>query len=299
MIQRRAIVTGGAGFVGSHLVRRLAADGWRVLVIDDLSGGGTPPAVDRVEVEVADVLDDSVARSIAAWRPAVVFHLAAQVSVPRSMEDPERDLLVNVLGTRRIVDATQAARAKRIVFVSSGGAVYGDTDTPAREDSPVAPRSYYGMHKLAAECHVALGRTSHAIARPSNLYGPGQRAGIDGAVVQAFIEQALAGGPLLIDGDGGQTRDFVHVTDAVEALVLLAGIAENGTWNLARGRSLTITELADTVEAVFGRVGRKHRRAREGDIRSSRLAAGPLRALGWRPTIGLRTGIRQLTASRR
>jgi UDP-glucose 4-epimerase len=292
--RKRAVVTGGAGFVGAHLARRLAADGWGVLVVDDLSAGARPPEAAGIEVEVADVLAPAAATAIARWRPSVVFHLAAQVSVPRSMEDPERDLLVNVLGTRRIVDASRAAGAGRIVFVSSGGAVYGETARAAHETSPVRPRSYYGLHKLAAEGHVALSGLGHAIVRPSNLYGPGQRSGIDGAVIQAFVGQARRGGPLRIHGDGGQTRDFVHVRDAVEALLALGSVRESGTWNLARGRSVTISALADAVEAVFGPLGREHFPVRPGDVRDSRLAASPLRALGWRPRVRLRDGIREI-----
>ena len=175
------MVTGGAGFVGSHLVDRLVADGQSVLVIDDLSSGRATNLPDTVRLEKLDVSTDAVAAVVDAWRPAIVYHLAAQTSVPRSMEDPLRDLSVNVAGTHRTVAAAHACGVARLVFVSSGGAVYGETPRAASEATRPAPTSYYGIHKLAAEGHVALSGIPHAIVRPSNIYGPRQSGGLEGA----------------------------------------------------------------------------------------------------------------------
>ncbi len=226
----------------------------------------------------------------------VVFHLAAQASVPRSIESPLHDLAVNVVGTNRVATAARLAGTERLVFVSSGGAIYGETHRPATETARAAPSSYYGIHKLAAEGHVALAGLPYAIARPSNIYGPRQASGLEGAVVASFVALALAGQALTIDGDGGQTRDFVHVTDVVDALVRLADpVAPSGTWNVAAGRRTSIAALADTVERAAGvRLGRVHRPVRAGDVRDSAVSAARLRALGWRPAFTLDRGIREL-----
>lgn len=294
----RAIVTGGAGFIGSHLVDRLLADGWEVLVVDDLSTGSLDNLSAAAQLEQRDLADGELDHLFRDWRPRVVFHLAAQASVPASLSDPLRDLAVNVVGTHRVAAAAGAAGADRIVFVSSGGAVYGETRRAATELQRPAPRSYYGVHKLAAEGHLALAGLAYAIARPSNVYGPRQMAGNEGAVVAAFLDQARRGGGLRIHGDGMQTRDLVHVRDAVDALVLL-GRKETaiGIWNVAAGRPVTVNRLAAIVEEAVGRpLERSYGPRRSGDVTHSAVSATRLRGLGWRPTINLRDGIHNLSA---
>jgi UDP-glucose 4-epimerase len=198
-----------------------------------------------------------------------------------------------------VTEATHAAGASALVFVSSGGAVYGETPRAATERTLPAPASYYGVHKLAAEGHVAVSGVPHAIVRPANVYGPGQTAGVDGAVVASFLDQAAAGGPLRIHGDGGQSRDFVHVEDAVDALVLVAHLrAEGGgdaVWNVASGTAVTIRALADAVEAAAGRtLGRMSLPRRSGDVTRSLLSPARLRSAGWRPSTSLDDGLRGL-----
>jgi UDP-glucose 4-epimerase len=299
--QRRAIVTGGAGFIGSHLVDRLLADGVAVLVVDDLSSGTSEKVPAGASFERLDIADDEIDRVFGEWRPEVVFHLAAQASVPRSHQAPMRDLAVNVTGTHRVAAAARDAGARRLVFVSSGGAVYGETSRAATETTLPTPTSYYGVHKLAAEGHVALAGLPYAIARPSNVYGPRQGAGLEGAVVAAFLEQAVSTGVLRIHGDGLQTRDFVHVDDVVAALLRLAEPeTPSGTWNVASGRSGTILALAETVERAFGRqLAREFTAARAGDVRHSAVSASGLKTIGWRPSIGLSSGIASLVRSMR
>lgn len=292
----RPVVTGGAGFIGSHLVERLVAEGSEVLVIDDLSSGSPTNLPREARLERRDIAADDLDGLLRRWRPTCVFHLAAQSSVPRSTSDPLGDLAVNVVGSHHVAAAALASGAERLVFVSSGGAIYGETRRPARETARPAPSSYYGIHKLAAEGHVALAGVSHAIARPANVFGPRQRAGLEGAVVAAFVEQAVSGGPLRIHGDGSQTRDFVHVHDVTEALVLLARPGTgDGIWNLASGRRTSIAELADLVEREVGRaLGRSHGPRRTGDVTESVLSAARLRAIGWRATVSLDAGLREL-----
>jgi UDP-glucose 4-epimerase len=289
----RAVVTGGAGFIGSHLVDRLLDDGQDVLVVDDLSTGVRANLGAGARLEQLDIATSDLGRLLALWRPAVVYHLAAQASVERSSSDPLRDLAVNVTGTHRVAEAARQAGAARLVFVSSGGAVYGEAIRPATERTTPRPTSYYGVHKLAAEGHVRLARLPHAILRPSNVYGPRQRGGVDGAVVAGFVAQAMGGRSLRIDGDGSQTRDFVHVQDMVEALQLLArSTTGDGTWNVATGTSVSIAELASLVEAAIGRpLARVVAPRRPGDVVASTLSPAALRRLGWRPTVGLAAGL--------
>jgi UDP-glucose 4-epimerase len=292
----RAIVTGGAGFIGSHLVDRLLAEGLDVLVVDDLSTGWPQNVAAQARLEQLDIATAELERLFRAWHPGVVFHLAAQASVPLSVRDPLRDLAVNVVGTHRVSAAARAAGAVRLVFVSSGGAIYGETARRASEQTRPAPSSYYGIHKLAAEGHAGLAGLPCVIARPSNVYGPRQAAGLEGAVVAAFLDQARQQGSLRIHGDGCQTRDFVHVRDAVGALWKL-GQAESppGIWNVASGSGITIRDLAEVVEHSIGRrLGREFGARRPGDITQSAISSRRLRGLGWRPIIELSAGIAEL-----
>lgn len=297
---RRALVTGGAGFVGSHLVGRLEADGIHVLVIDDLSSGDSGRLSPTTRIERMDIAVDPLEAIVSAWAPDSVYHLAAQASVPASMADPLRDLAVNVIGTHRVAAASATAGVARLVFVSSGGAIYGETRRAATERSLPAPASYYGIHKLAAEGHVTQAGVSFAIARPSNIYGPRQSPGLEGAVVASFLDQGSAGA-LHIHGDGRQTRDLVHVSDVIDALCQLGSPAVGtGIWNVGTGRAVRILDLADLIEAAFDRpLERSFGPRRPGDVSDSNISARRLRGLGWRPTISLQTGIRGLVEDRR
>ncbi len=269
-------------------------------MIDDLSSGREEHLRSAARFEQVDIVSGDLDAMFARWRPDVVYHLAAQASVPASQADPLRDLAVNVVGTHRVGVASNGAGAGRLVFVSSGGAVYGSRTTAATERSLPAPTSYYGAHKLAAEAHVALVGLPYAIARPSNVYGPRQVAGLEGAVVAAFLDQA-AEGALRIHGDGTQVRDFLHVLDAVEALCVLARPGgSTGIWNVAAGNPITIARLADLVQAAIGRrVPLEYGPTRPGDVHRSSLSAARLRRLGWRPSMTIANGIRQLADSRR
>jgi UDP-glucose 4-epimerase len=292
----RAIVTGGAGFVGSHVVDRLLAEGVEVLVVDDLSTGSEANLPATVRFERRDIATAELDGLFRDWRPGSVYHLAAQASVPLSEADPLRDLAINVVGTHRVATAARDAGATKLIFVSSGGAIYGETSRAATTRTLPAPRSHYGVHKLAAEGHVRLAGLPYAIARPSNIYGPRQSPGLEGAVVAAFLDQARRTGGLTIHGDGGQTRDFVHVRDVVEALWLIGGLDEPaGVWNVSSGRRTTVLDLAAIVERVAGRpLVRAMADRRAGDVRDSAISSGGLRRLGWRPAVGLEAGIREL-----
>ena len=266
-----------------------------MLIIDDLSGGIRGGLRPDARLERLDIAHDDLRRPIARWRPSVVYHLAAQVSVPRSMEDPEHDLQVNVVGTLRVVEAIKAAGVHRLVFTSSGGAIYGDTEKPATETSPLKPLSYYGGHKLLAEQYVRWSGVDHAIARPSNVYGPHQPAGGEGAVVATFVSAAQHSSTLVVHGDGTQRRDFLHVADLVSALLLLGGHHETGTWNISSGVATSVLDLARLLQQLTGRpLQITHGDRRPGDINESCLASDRIRQLGWSPRVSLEVGLRQL-----
>jgi UDP-glucose 4-epimerase len=277
-------------------VDRLLAEGFAVLVVDDLSTGNQENVPDEARLERCDVASAELGDLFRRWRAGIVYHLAAQASVPLSIRDPLRDVAVNVIGTHRVTAAARDVGAGRLVFVSSGGAVYGETRRPATEETRPAPSSYYGVHKLAAEGHVALAGLPFAILRPSNVYGPRQVGGLEGAVVAAFLEQASRQGTLVLHGDGCQTRDLVHVRDLVEALWRLAQPdAPVGTWNVSSGRSVTIAGLADSVERVFGHpLGRRFVAPRPGDVARSAISPARLRRAGWRPSVPLSAGLGEL-----
>jgi UDP-glucose 4-epimerase len=300
---RSALVTGAAGFIGSHLVDALVRAGTRTTVLDDLSGGSRGNLPDGIELIEADVADAATADLVARTRADLVIHAAAQVSVSRSVAEPDRDEAVNVTGTRHVLDGAREGGARRFVFISSGGAVYGEADG-ADEWTPPRPESPYGASKLAAEELVRASGLSWATIRFSNVYGPRQRADLEGGVVAIFTDALRAGRPVTIHGDGEQVRDLLYVADAVSGTLAAAMAAapapdaafRDGTWNVATGVATSINGLLRELEAILGpaaAVVRAPRRA--GDVRISRLSVGRIaRELGWRPAWSLADGLRDL-----
>jgi UDP-glucose 4-epimerase len=289
----RALVTGGAGFIGSNLFDALAARGADVLVLDDLSTGRRENLVDGVALVEADVVDASaVGRAFAEHDPGVVYHLAAQIDVRRSVADPAHDARVNVEGTIVVLEAARRHGA-RVVFSSTGGAIYGESDVvPTPEDAPRRPLAPYGQGKAAAEDYCALYVRLHGAdvvaLRYANVYGPRQDPLGEGGVVAIFAERAHRGEPAPVFGDGRQTRDFVHVDDVVEANLLAAQTPDVGrTYNIGRGEETSVLELA----AMLG-VAVEHRPERPGEVRHSCLdPARARRELGWEPRVDLPEGL--------
>lgn len=297
-VRLRVLVTGGAGFIGSRVASAWVSRGAQTLVLDDLSTGVEESVPAGAELVVADIADPAVIDTVEALRPEVVVHAAAQVSVARSDEDPARDEAVNVRGTKHIVEGAQRAHSRRFVFVSSGGAVYGET-SGADEDSPVAPKSAYGQNKRLAEVLVEESGLSYGIARLGNVYGPGQRGDLEGGVVAIFIERLAAGLPIEIHGTGDQRRDFVHVDDAATALLAISDTSRTGTWNVGTGVATSIQALLRQLEGLLGpAVELRLTPMRRGDVAESCLRIDRIRAeLGWKPTVDLRTGLSTLVGS--
>lgn len=293
------LVTGGAGFIGSHLVDVLIERGHRVTVIDNLSTGSRKNVNRRATLVRADVADPKLAPKVARLKPAAVFHLAAQRSVSASMRDPLFDVRSNIFGTVNMLQAAKAAGSvRRFVYTSTGGALFNDeAPRPTAEDQPPRPLSYYGLSKYTGELYVDLYRSTTRMAcvtlRAANVYGPRQDAGGEGGVVAILCTQALAGQPLTITGDGHQTRDFVYVGDVIRAhLAALRG--PFGTYHIGTGHQCSILNLAETVARVMGaNLPVTFLPARPGEVRRSALKSTlAQRRLNWRPLTTLEAGVR-------
>lgn len=277
-IPRRAVCTGGAGFIGSHVVEELLARGCEhILVLDDLSTGSRENLAQyQGGVEVADVAKPRGGYLIEGWDPDVIFHLAAQTDVQTSVRWPLVDAEVNVLGTLRILEAAERCGA-RVVFASTGGAIYGDCAGPASEETPPDPRSPYAVSKLAGEWYVR--QRGGIVLRYANVYGRRQLATLEGGVVAVFLDALARCALATIFGDGGQTRDFVYVEDVARATVD-AAVLGGGVYNVGTGRETSVLNLA----GILG-LRCEFEPERPGEVRRSVLDSSKLRAaLGrWEP----------------
>jgi UDP-glucose 4-epimerase len=291
----RAVVTGGAGFVGSHVADALLARGDEVVVIDNLSTGSRENVPEGARIVELDIRDESLAGVFAEAKPEVCFHLAAQADVITSVRDPAFDADVNVVGTLRVLQASGDAQ---VVFTSTGGAIYGECERPAREDDPRRPLSPYGTSKLAGEEYLAtwnrLWGTRHVALRLANVYGPRQLPSLEGGVVSIFLDRMAADDDTQIFGDGKQSRDFVYVGDVARALLAAVG-HDGGVYNIASGRKTSVNELHELCRRVSGSSREPiYADARSGDVRRSALDPGRANSdLGWRPETSLEDGLRK------
>jgi UDP-glucose 4-epimerase len=287
----RVAVTGGAGFIGSHVVDALLGRGDSVTVLDDLSTGRREQVNEAATLVVHDVREPFEVDA------DVVYHLAAQADVGTSMERPGFDAAVNVVGTVNALEAARAAGA-RLIFSSTGGAIYGDVESPAAEDAERRPVSAYGIAKLAAEAYVAgwnrIHDTQHVVLRLANVYGPRQSAELEGGVVSIFLERLARGEQTLVFGDGEQSRDFVYVGDVVAALLAVTEAEGGGTFNIGTGLETTVNELHRLCAQTVGVDSEpRYVAARAGDARRSVLdATRAERELGWRAQTPLAEGLR-------
>jgi UDP-glucose 4-epimerase len=291
------LVTGGAGFIGSHVAEALATRGNDVVVLDDLSSGkreNLPEVVEFVEGDIRDpvVVGDLFARV----EPTACYHLAAQINVRVSVARPDHDAAINVLGTVNVLEAARP-HGTRIVFSSTGGAIYGECDGPAPEDAPRLPIAPYGTSKLAAEEYLAtynrLYGTGHVSLRYGNVYGPRQDPHGEAGVVAIFFNALRAGETPKVFGDGRQTRDYVYVGDVARATV--AAAEHDGVYNVGTGRETSVVELLELCQRIAGTSFEpEFAPARPGEIQ--RAVVDPSRAvdeLGWRPEHNLEDGLRE------
>ena len=294
----RVLVTGGAGFIGSHLTDALLARDDDVAVIDDLSAGREERLDKRAVLHRVSVTDaGALALVVGRERPELICHLAAQIDVVASVAAPAGDALANVVGTVNVLEAARGVGA-RVLLSSTGGALYGrDAPIPSMEDVLPLPESPYGVAKYCAEQYVDLYNrlhgTRHSILRLANVYGPRQDPTGESGVIPIFCSRLLAGEPPTVYGDGTQTRDYVYVGDAVAAFLASADRQRPGTWNIGSGREVTVLELADLIGAAAGRPVRPvFAPSRPGELQRSALAVERAeRDLGWRAATGLADGI--------
>jgi UDP-glucose 4-epimerase len=301
------LVTGGAGFIGSNLVDALLARGDEVTVVDDLStgrrgnlDGALAAGAELVEL---DIRDAAALTALAAERqPRTVFHLAAQIDVRRSLEDPAFDAAVNVGGTANVLEAARAAGSGRIVFVSTGGAIYGEGEgqqLPLGEEAAIAPLSAYGQSKYAAEGYLALYQRLYGLSgialRLGNIYGPRQDPLGEAGVIAIFCGLLHSGGRPTVYGDGTQTRDYIYVGDVVAAALAAAESELTGPVNIGTGRETNVLELAEALGRLGGVEDFEPEFAppRAGEVQRITLDASRAeRELGWAPATSLDDGLR-------
>jgi UDP-glucose 4-epimerase len=297
----RVLVTGGAGFIGSHLTDALLNRGDEVTVVDDFSTGRLARLDDRALVHKLSIADAGpLADLAAAARPELICHLAAHIGVRASVAAPADDAQVNVAGTVNVLEAARAAGA-RVLLCSAGGALYGrDAPIPSLEDVLPLPESPLGVAKHSAEQYVSLYNRlhgcTHAIVRLASVYGPRQDPDGESGVIPIFCARVLAGQQPVIYGDGAQTRDYVYIADAIAAMLAAADSARPGTWNVGTGTETSVLDLARLIGEAAGRaVSPLFEPARPGDLLRSALA--PQRAardLGWQPKVRLSDGVRRV-----
>jgi UDP-glucose 4-epimerase len=306
----KSVVTGGAGFIGSHLVDALAARGDEVLVLDDFSSGkrenlagALQAGAEVTELDVADA--QTMFDAIGTFQPQSLFHLAAQIDVRRSMADPGFDARLNVVGTVNALEAAARSGASKFVFTSTGGAIYGEGaerggELPFSETARCEPFSIYGQSKLAAEGYLDLYARTRGLPattlRLGNVYGPRQDPTTEAGVVAIFCGLGHDGGRPTVFGTGEQTRDYVHVADVVAALLAAEGRDDAGPVNVGTGVETNVLRLAELIGTAFGRddFEPQFAPAREGEIERTVLdTTGATERLGWRAERTIETGLEQ------
>lgn len=300
----RVVTTGAAGFIGSTLVDRLLRDGHSVLAVDDLSTGHLDNLVEsagdpRLTFLESDVVADAARREMTAYRAEVFFHLAAQMDVRHSVADPVADARRNVLGSLAVLESARASGARKLVFASSGGTIYGDQPKyPVHESALLDPRSPYGAAKVCGEAYLRVYRHLHGLQTTAlalgNVYGPRQDPHGEAGVVSIFASALMEGRPTMIFGDGRATRDYVYVDDVVEAFVLAGGPAGDGLrLNIGTGRETSVRHLHRLIaEAVERPDTPKIMPPRAGELDRVGLdSSAAQRVLGWRAQVSLENGI--------
>ena len=299
----KIVVTGGAGFIASHIVDAYIQLGHEVYIIDDFSTGQRRNLNSSAQILNLDIADPKAAKAVAEIKPDVLNHHAAQMDVRRSVADPTFDARINIIGFINLLEASKDAGVKRVIFSSSGGAVYGDREPiPASEEHETLPLSPYGVSKLTGELylgyyHMAFGLPYVAL-RYANVYGPRQSSLGEAGVVAIFISQLLAGKSPVINGDGKQTRDYVFVGDVVRANVAALDTNYTGAVNIGTGKETDVVTICELLrEGVGSPVKAIHGPAKLGEQRRSCLMTSlAQKVLGWRPEVDLKEGLQQTIA---
>lgn len=293
-------ITGGAGFIGSHLADAFLAEGWRVLIIDNLSGGRRENVPQGAELHVLDIRSKEAAELVRKGGVELLVHHAAQMDVRKSVEDPVFDADVNILGGLNLLEAARRGSVRQVLFASTGGAIYGEQDYfPADENHPARPVSPYGVSKLAFErylfyYHVAFGLDAVCL-RYANVYGERQNPHGEAGVVAIFLDRLLAAQAPTINGEGLQTRDYVHVSDVVRANLAAVGLSGFHVYNVGTGIETSVVDLyQELARSVGSDLQARHGPAKPGEQQRSVIDAGRLRAeRGWPEPLPLREGLQR------
>ncbi len=303
MSEKTVCITGGAGFIGSHLADAFVGQGWRVHVIDDLSSGRRENLPAGVEFHQLDIRSPEAAELVAGAGVDLLVHQAAQMDVRRSVADPTFDASVNVVGSLNLFEAARRGGVPQILFASTGGAIYGEQERfPASEDHPLRPLSPYGVAKLAIERYLYFYHATYGIdavcLRYANVYGERQNPHGEAGVVAIFLKLLFAGRTLTINGDGLQTRDYIHVSDVVRANLAAVGRKGFLTYNVGTGRETSVVELfRELVEVTGIAVEPRFGPAQSGEQRRSSIDSGRLRSeLGVAEPLELNEGFRRTAA---
>jgi UDP-glucose 4-epimerase len=298
------LVTGGAGFIGSHLVGRLLQEGFQVVVVDNLSTGKREHVPAGIPFYPLDIASPQVEEVFRVHRPRVLFHLAAQASVARSLADPVGDARTNILGSLNLLALSCRYGVERVVYTSTGGALYGEPEVlPCPETHPIRPLSPYGASKYAVEVYLPLFRAlagfTYTVLRPGNVYGPRQDPFGEAGVVAIFTRRMLDGEEVVIYGDGEQERDFVYVEDVVEAHLLALGQKESGVYNIGTGQGASVNALVGRLARLTGyRRPPRHAPPRPGEVRRIWLDVSRAReGLGWVAKVPLEEGLERTVAA--
>jgi UDP-glucose 4-epimerase len=299
----KVLVTGGAGFIGSHVCDAFVRSGHEVIALDNLSSGKKENLDPRVRLEVADIRSPEAAALVRAERPQVLLHLAAQMDVRRSVEDPRFDADANILGFLNLLEAGRASGVQKVVFSSTGGAIYGEQDVfPAPESHATRPISPYGVSKASGELYLNYYKAQYGLKyvalRYANVYGPRQNPHGEAGVVSIFSTRLLAGQDCTIYGEGKQTRDFVYVEDVARANLLAAEKDHSGPINIGTGVETDINRLFGLLAQAAGVTkAAGHAPGRPGEqMRSCIDHALARKVLGWQPTVDLAEGTRRTVA---
>jgi UDP-glucose 4-epimerase len=294
------LVTGGAGFIGSHVVDAYIAQGHDVIVVDDLSSGSKQNLHPKAKFYQMDILDENVERVFREHSIDVMNHHAAQMDVRRSVADPKFDARVNILGGLNLLETARKHSVKKVIFASTGGAIYGEQDYfPADEEHPTRPLSPYGITKLATEKYLYFYKEVHGIdyvvLRYANVYGPRQNPHGEAGVVAIFAQKMLKGEQPIINGDGRQTRDYTYVADVVRANVLALSYSSSNTFNVGTGIETDVNTLFHQLKSYLNpHCAERHGPAKPGEqLRSVISYAKIHQHLGWRPEVSLAEGLRQ------
>jgi len=297
---QKVLVTGGAGFIGSHVVDAYIQKRAKVYVVDDLSGGKRSNLNPNATFYKMSINSSKFTELVKKIQPDLVIHAAAQQDVRKSVEDPQFDAKINILGTLSVIEACRVANVKKIVFTSSGGAIYPSTQRPPFSEKVLpAPISPYGIAKRASELYLHFAYEVHGIPyvalRFANVYGPRQDWGSTGGVLAIFAQRMLKNKPIVINGDGKQTRDYVYVSDVVRAVVLAANKPLVGIVNIGTGKELSVNAIFRTLKKVTGsELPERHGPGKVGEVARSALDARlAYRSLGWKPKVSFEDGVKK------